>query len=157
MSEIPRERVDGPVLPGRAPHPAPVTVDIPVRFRDVDGMGHVNNAVFSTYLETARIEYWHRLFPDELDLSKVEMILARAEIDFRDQIRFPGTVRVSARCPRIGTKSFDLAYRVEPAAGGELYAEARTVQVAYDYRTGRTVPVSDELRRRIETLEGRSL
>ncbi|MFP3939640.1 MAG: acyl-CoA thioesterase [Thermoanaerobaculia bacterium] len=157
MTELPEETVDEPGGRDGAVGSAPVTVDIPVRFRDVDGMGHVNNAVFSTYLETARIEYWHRLFPDELDLSQVEMILARAEIDFRGQIRFPGTVRVSARCPRIGTKSFDLAYRVGPAAGGELYAEARTVQVAYDYRTGRTVPVSDELRRRIETLEGRSL
>lgn len=136
---------------------APVTVEIPVRFRDVDGMGHVNNAVFSTYLETARIEYWHRLFPGEVDLAQVEMILARAEIDFRGQIRFPGAVRVSARCPRIGTKSFDLVYRIVSADGGELFAEARTVQVAFDYRAGRTVPVSDELRRRIETLEGRPL
>ena len=157
MSERSEETLDEPARQGGLLGSAPVTVDIPVRFRDVDGMAHVNNAVFSTYLETARIEYWHRLFPGELDLSKVEMILARAEIDFRGQIRFPGTVRVSARCPRIGTKSFDLVYRVESADGGELYAEARTVQVAYDYRAGRTVPVSDALRRRIETLEGRSL
>lgn len=154
MSELPEETVDELAGQDRALGSAPVTVDIPVRFRDVDGMGHVNNAVFSTYLETARIEYWQRLFPGEVELAKVEMILARAEIDFRGQIRFPGTVRVSARCPRIGTKSFDLVYRVVCAAGGDLFAEARTVQVAYDYRAGRTVPVSDDLRRRIERLEG---
>lgn len=137
--------------------PYPVAVEIPVRFRDVDGMGHVNNAVFSTYLETARIHYWEHLDPDVRggDLSRVTMILARAEIDFRDQIAYGETVRVLARCPRIGTKSFDLEYRIESADGSRLYAEARTVQVAYDYEGRRTVPVSAELRRRIEALEGR--
>lgn len=139
----------------------PVTVEIPVRFRDVDGMGHVNNAVFSTYLETARIAYWERLDPRFLDGAKkgdlrgVTMILARAEIDFRGQISYGETVRVRCRCPRIGGKSFDLEYRVESPDGERLYAEARTVQVAFDYDAQRTIPVSDELRRRIETVEGR--
>ncbi len=137
----------------------PVAVEVPVRFRDVDGMGHVNNSVFSTYLEIARIAYWERLDPSVRggDLRKVTMILARAEIDFRGQISYGETVRVLTRCPRVGTKSFDLEYRVESNDGGRLYAEARTVQVAFDYDAQRTVPVSDELRRRIESVEGRSL
>lgn len=135
----------------------PVTVEIPVRFRDVDGMGHVNNAVFSTYLETARIAYWERLDPSvrEGDLRKVTMILARAEIDFRGQIAYGETVRVLCRCPRVGTKSFDLEYRIESRDGERLHAEARTVQVAFDYEAQCTIPVSDELRRRIEAVEGR--
>lgn len=139
------------------PVPYPVEVEIPVRFRDVDGMGHVNNAVFSTYLETARIAYWERLDPSvkDGDLRKVTMILARAEIDFRGQIAYGETVRVRCRCPRIGGKSFDLVYRIESPDGERLYAEARTVQVAFDYDSQRTIPVSDDLRRRIEAVEGR--
>lgn len=136
----------------------PVAVEIPVRFRDVDGMGHVNNSVFSTYLETARIVYWEHLDPSVRggDLSRVTMILARAEIDFRGQIAYGETVRVRAGCPRVGTKSFDLQYRIESRDGERLYAEARTVQVAFDYGAQRTIPVSDDLRRRIDALEGRS-
>jgi acyl-CoA thioester hydrolase len=123
----------------------------------VDGMGHVNNAVFSTYLETARIAYWERLDPSvrEGDLTRVTMILARAEIDFRGQISYGETVRVLARCPRVGTKSFDLEYRIESADGERLYAEARTVQVAFDYEAQRTIPVSEALRRRIGAIEER--
>lgn len=134
----------------------PVSVEIPVRFRDVDGMGHVNNAVFSTYLETARIAYWERLDPAvrEGDLRRVTMILARTEIDFRGQISYGETVRVRTRCPRVGTKSFDLEYRIESADGERLYAEARTVQVAFDYEAQRTIPVGEELRRRIAAVEG---
>ena len=137
----------------------PVAIEIPVRFRDVDGMGHVNNAVFSTYLESARVAYGERLDPSvrDGDLTKVTMILARAEIDFRGQVSYGETVRVRCRCPRIGRKSFDLEYRIESADDGRLYAEARTVQVAFDYDAQRTVPVSDELRRRIEGVEGHPL
>jgi acyl-CoA thioester hydrolase len=143
--------------PATFPVPYPVEVEIPVRFHDVDGMGHVNNAVFSTYLETARIAWWERLDPSVKtgDLRKVTMILARAEIDFRGQISYGETVRVRCRCPRIGGKSFDLVYRIESTDGERLYAEARTVQVAFDYETQRTIPVSDELRQRIEAVEGR--
>lgn len=137
----------------------PVSIEIPVRFRDLDGIGHVNNAVFSTFLESCRIRYWERLFPEVRagDLSQVTMILARAEIDFRGQISYGETVRIVTRCPRIGTKSFDLVYRIESADGDRLYAEARTVQAAFDYEAQQTVPVSADLRRRIEELEGRSL
>jgi len=143
----------------------PVEITIPVRFRDVDGMGHVNNAVFHTYLESARIAYWQRLYEDRergregeavpvLRLDQVGFILARMECDFRGQIPFGATVRVRLRCPRVGTKSFDFNYRIESLGGDVLYAEARSVQVCYDYERDRTVPATDDLRRRIAALEG---
>ena len=131
----------------------PVEIEIPVRFRDVDGMGHVNNAVFHTYLESARLAYWIRLGLGE-HLEEVAFILARMECDFRGQIPFGGAVKVRIRCPRIGTKSFDFDYRIESTDGETLYAEARSVQACFDYSTDRTVPVTDDLRRRIATLEG---
>ncbi len=131
----------------------PVELEIPVRFRDIDGMGHVNNAVFHTYLESARLAYWSRLGGGD-HLEDVSFILARMECDFRGQIPFGGAVKVRIRCPGIGTKSFELDYRVESPGGATLYAEARSVQVCYDYARDETVPVSDDLRRRIATLEG---
>ena len=74
-----------------------------VRFRDCDAMGHVNNAVYSTYLEEARIGVLGDLF---------DFILARVEIDFRSELRMGEDVEVRTRCPRIGTKSFDLEHAV---------------------------------------------
>lgn len=135
----------------------PVEIEIPVRFRDVDGMRHVNNAVFHTYLESARIAYWQQVYADRglgASLDEIAFILARMECDFRGQIPFGGAVRVRVRCPRIGTKSFDFDYRIESTDGDTLYAEARSVQVCYDYEREETVPVTDELRRRIAKLEG---
>ena len=109
-----------------------------VRFRDCDSMGHVNNAVYSTYLEEARIGVLGDL---------VDFILARVEIDFRAELRMGEEVEVRTRCPRVGTKSFDLEHVI--AADGRVVAEAKSVLVSYDYERGESVPVPDELRRRL--------
>ena len=109
-----------------------------VRFRDCDAMGHVNNAVYSTYLEEARIGVLGGLN---------DFILARVEINFRSELRVGEEVEVRTRCPRVGTKSFDLEHVI--AADGRVVAEAKSVLVSYDYERGESVPVPEELRRRL--------
>jgi acyl-CoA thioester hydrolase len=109
-----------------------------VRFRDCDAMGHVNNAVYSTYLEQARIGILGGLEP---------LTLARVEIDFRAELHAGEGVEVRSRCPRIGTKSFDLDHEVW--AGDRLVAEAKSVLVGYDYGVGASVPLTEDQRRRL--------
>ena len=109
-----------------------------VRFRDCDPMGHVNNAVYSTYLEQARIGVLGGLDP---------FILARVEIDFRAELRAGEEVEVATRCSRVGTKSFDLEHVVR--ADGRVVAEAKSVLVGYDYDAGRSVPINDTTKRRL--------
>jgi acyl-CoA thioester hydrolase len=111
-----------------------------VRFRDVDAMGHVNNAVYSTYLEQARIGILGGLDT---------FILARVEIDFRAELRAGEQVEVHSRCARIGTKSFDLEHQIW--AADRLVAEARSVLVGYDYALGASVPLTEDLRRKLTT------
>ena len=108
-----------------------------VRFRDLDPMGHVNNAVFLTYLEQARIALFEQLGVS-VALDEMNMIVARVEIDFRAPVRLGQEVDVEVRATRFGTKSFDLDY--ELTVDGEIVAEAKSVQVAYDY--GRRAPVA---------------
>jgi acyl-CoA thioester hydrolase len=109
-----------------------------VRFRDCDSMGHMNNAVFSTFLEEARIEVLGGL---------AAFILARVEIDFRAELRAGEEVEVRTRCSRIGTKSLELEHELH--AGGRLAAQAKSVLVGYDYELGQSVPLSDEVRARL--------
>lgn len=111
-----------------------------VRFRDCDAMGHVNNAVFSTYLEESRIGVLGGLN---------EFILARVEIDFRSELRMGEEVEVRTRCSRIGTKSFDLEHVIS-ASGGRVVAEAKSVLVSYDYKLGESIDVPEALRTRLE-------
>ena len=109
-----------------------------VRFRDCDAMGHVNNAVYSTYLEQARIGILGDLEP---------FILARVEIDFRAELRAGEDLEVRSRCARVGTKSFELEHQVW--AGDTLVADAKSVLVGYDYEAGTSVPLTENQRRRL--------
>jgi acyl-CoA thioester hydrolase len=110
-----------------------------VRFRDVDSLGHVNNAVFLTYLEEARIAY---LLP--LGAEVRNMILARVEIDFRAPLRMGDDIEIGVRPSGVGTKSFELAYEVR--SGDTIVAVAKTVIVSFDYETGRSVEVPETWR-----------
>ncbi len=105
-----------------------------VRFRDVDTLGHVNNAVFLTYLEDARIAY---LVP--LGAEVENMILARVEIDFRAPLRMGDELEIGVRPAGVGTKSFELEYEVH--SGNTVAAEAKTVLVSFDYESGESVDV----------------
>ena len=111
-----------------------------VRFRDCDAMGHVNNAVYSTYLEQARIA-----IVGGLDT----FILARVEIDFRAELRVGEDIEVRTRCTRIGRKSFDLTHEIW--AADRKVADAKSVMVGYDYAVGASAPLTDDQRRRLET------
>jgi acyl-CoA thioester hydrolase len=117
-----------------------------VRFRDLDAFGHVNNAVFLTYLEQARIEFLRHLGL----LGRVDdmtMILARAEIDFRSQATLGEEIEIGVRPSRFGAKSFDLDYELR--SSDRLVAEARTVLVAFDYASGETIELPDSWRQRL--------
>jgi acyl-CoA thioester hydrolase len=111
-----------------------------VRFRDCDAMGHVNNAVFSTYLEQARIAV-----VGGLDT----FILARVEIDFRAELHTGEDIEVRSRCTHIGTKSFDLTHEIW--AGDRKVADAKSVMVGYDYAVGASAPLTDDQRRRLKS------
>ena len=124
----------------------PFTFDLHPRFRDVDALGHVNNAVMVTYLEQARWEWWRghlkgRAFGEE------GFLIARVEADYRRPILIEDLIRIEIRCTKVGNTSFDLAYRVTRGADGALFAEARTVQVMVDFiTTNRPTPLSDATR-----------
>jgi acyl-CoA thioester hydrolase len=109
-----------------------------VRFRDVDAWGHVNNAVYLTYCEDARMAYLAHLGLVR-SVAEAQMILARAEIDFRSPTHVGEELEIGVRPGQLGRKSFVLEYQVR--ADGRVVAESTSVLVAYDYRRGEAVEV----------------
>ena len=114
-----------------------------VRFRDLDAMAHVNNAVFLTYLEQARLAGCGEANVQPLQ----DVILARTEIDFRSPVSQGEVVEIGVRSSRIGTKSFELEYELQ--AGGRVVAEAKSVLVGYDYEQAESTPIPERWRRRL--------
>ena len=123
-----------------------------VRFRDCDPLGHVNNAVYLTYLEQARFAHWRALWGCGLESLPAEtpgVILARAEIDYQIPARYGDTLEVRIDLAGIGRTSFTYDYEVLDVQG-RVVASARTVQVMYDYRVGKPVPVTDDIRQKLQ-------
>ena len=125
------------------------TVEIPVRFRDLDSLGHVNNAVYFTYMETARTEYYRKM-TGRTSLGDFGFILARAECDFKAPIGLGQTVVVSVWPTRIGESSFTFRYELRGKEGETLFATGESVQVAYDYRAKKSRRLPPDLRKRLE-------
>lgn len=126
------------------------------RFRDTDAMGHINNAVYVTYLEVARQEYW-RAFRDDENYRVVPFILARVEVDFRSEALMHETLELCIRCSFIGGKSFGFDYEIREQKTQRLVVAAKSVQVFYDYASKTSIPCPDEMRARFESFEGRAL
>lgn len=128
-----------------------------VRFRDCDGLGHVNNAVYLTYLEQARFALWRAQLsypaPGPAGAAKrgVGFILARAEVDFVAQARFGDELAVRIALGEIGRSSCRYEYEIADITTGRIAARAKTVQVWFDYDAEKPSPISDALRATLAT------
>jgi acyl-CoA thioester hydrolase len=107
-------------------------VPVDVRFNDVDGLGHVNNAIYLSFLEHARM----RFFTEEAgskDEKDFPFILAHAALDYKVPIKMGALLEVRMWTSRIGGKSWDFDYEIVDRKSAVHYATGKTVQVAYDY------------------------
>lgn len=124
----------------------PIVTPIEVRFRDTDAMGHINNAVYHTYLEHCRIR-----FMDALNLSNLNgdrrppIILARTEIDYLKPGFMGDNIVISGWLTAVGSKSFTMKFHIK--AGERLLARAVSVQVWYDYAADRSMVIPEDARR----------
>lgn len=121
-----------------------------VVFRDIDAFGHVNNAVYFTYFETARTLLWQELTGTRSP-REVGFIVARAECDFRQQIGME-PIEICVRVGEMRTTSLDFLYEIRKAGGEVLAATGKVVVVMFDWVRGSKVPVSDEFRRKVSLL-----
>jgi acyl-CoA thioester hydrolase len=110
---------------------------IPIRYRDTDALGHVNNAVYLTYVEELLLHWLGPVLGDDF-------VSARVELDFRSELRHDdGEVTARASLEAVGTSSLTAAVSIE-RPGGETSLEGRVVVVAWDPRKRRSRPLSDE-------------
>ena len=129
------------------------------RFRDCDPLGHVNHAVYLTYLEQARFILWRRqldfVVPTiggaraDREASQPGFILAHAEVDYVSQARYGDELEIRLSLDAIGRTSFTYSYDVVGVPAAQRVATAKTVLVLFDYAQQRPVPIDDDLRVRL--------
>lgn len=131
---------------------------VQIRFGDVDLMGHVNHAVFLTYMELARIRYFNDVVGMQVNWSETGFIVAKVTVDFFSPLLLNDEeVTVLTGCTRFGNKSFDLSYTLLKSNDGAVAANGITTLVAYNYKTRKTIPIPDEWKNKIRSYEGNGL
>jgi len=127
---------------------------IVVHWGDMDALGHVNNARYFTYCETARFRYFGEIGLAELgEGGRYGPVLASASCNFRRQVHYPATLEVGTRTSRLGTTSFTMEYAIFLAGTEELAADGSAVVVWLDYQAGRSLPLPAVLRERLGALD----
>ncbi|WEK21705.1 MAG: thioesterase family protein [Candidatus Pedobacter colombiensis] len=126
---------------------------IETRFADFDMLGHVNNAVYFTYLEIARAKYWNQAI--QWDWKKTGVVIAQASLDYILPVFIEDKISMYVRTSKIGNSSFDLEYILVKLIQDkeEICNRGKTTCVAFDYATKRSFPIPQEERERMITFE----
>lgn len=123
-------------------------LEIQVRFADIDSMGHVNNAVYLSYFENARMHYFAHLVGRTWDWKKDGIVLLRNEIDYVKPVLLHHRPKIEVRVDHIGTKSFSMSYELK--VDGEIHCKGVSVLVAFDYTTQKSVEIPSDMRAALE-------
>ena len=130
-----------------------MVVRVPVQWGDMDALGHVNNAVYFTWFESARIALFERVGLAITGVPEVGPILAHTRCDFLAPVRYPGEVLAGTRIEKLGTTSFTMEYEAALAADPERpVARGQGVVVLIDYRDGSKVALPAALREALSDL-----
>jgi acyl-CoA thioester hydrolase len=125
----------------------PVVIQIPVAWGEMDAYGHVNNAVYFRYFESARIAYFRQLeLKQFMDQSGVGPILASIQCRFKLPLTFPDTLSVGASVIELGEDRFTMHHRIVSHRHNRVAAEGDGVVVTYDYQLGKKAPLPVEVR-----------
>jgi acyl-CoA thioester hydrolase len=141
--------------------PVPVKLAIQIRWRDLDALGHVNNAVYLTYFELARLAYVRALLGADAPIDRrtllpadFQFILAEVTCHYRSPAILGDQLAATIWVSQVGRKSFVFEYRINDEVTGRLVAEGCSTQVWFDYLAGGSRPVPAEIVARMEGLQG---
>lgn len=133
----------------------PVKLSLRLDWSEMDMLGHINNVSYFKYIQASRVNYWERIgLNSDFKSSPTGPLLLSTGCRFIKALVYPGNITVQASVSFIKNTSFGIRHQLLNEAG-ELAAEADDVIVMFDFSKNEKIPVSAELRKQIEQLEGK--
>ncbi len=131
-----------------------LTLDIPVRWGDMDAIGHVNNIVYFQYCESARIAYFDAIGIEEFKVKPTDGTgVVAANLNFRKQVHYPATIQIEAHVSSVSRRTFRIAYKMTNKETGDVVAGGVSVSVWVDYDVGKSLEVPKEMLERFAEFE----
>ncbi|HET9441599.1 MAG TPA: thioesterase family protein [Longimicrobiales bacterium] len=125
---------------------------VPVRFHDLDAMGHAHHTLPIVYFEEARAAYWREVAGRD-SVGEIDYVIAEMRVQFKQRILYPAVLTVRTGITHVGNASFTMSYELLDEEGA-LLATGESIQVMFDYSTGKSMRMPAETRTRIESYEG---
>lgn len=118
---------------------------IDIRFRDLDALGHVNNVVYMTYVEQARVRYFDDVFGNRHDWDEWGVLLARTEINYLQPLLFKDIAKCGLVCVSIGRKSMEYHFKIFKTVDGKDIEVANGVNilVSFNHNDNASIPVPE--------------
>ena len=121
-----------------------------IRFGDIDAMGHVNNAVYLTFFEQARIHFFQVLADGKWDWNKHGILVAKNEINYVLPVFLTDKIDIRVSCTHVGNKSFTVTYEIY--RGTELCAKGLSVLVCFNYMEKSSIAVPEIWREKLNAI-----
>lgn len=134
--------------------------DIEICFRDIDALGHVNNARYLGFMEDIRIQYLYQMFPDlgfQKNFKKFPFVLGDVYCRFISPVFLGEHIRIATAVTSIGTKSFIMEYEIQELKSQRLVATGKTTMVMFDIKTQSSYPVPQDFIERVEKIQGHAI
>ena len=123
---------------------------IPIRWGDMDAMGHVNNTVYFRFMEQARIGWFDALVPEEAAWKSTGIVIANATCNFKRPFTYPGTIDVKVYTGAPGGSSVPTHYDLVLVEDQVVYADGQATVVFIDMKTQKPVRIPEEIRKRLQ-------
>ncbi len=129
--------------------------DVQIRFTDIDMLGHLNNAVYTQFMDIGKVAYFTTINGGPIEWGSVNLVVANINVNYLRQTTLYEPVEVVTRCHRIGNKSLVLHQQILNKETGEVKADGYATMVSIDLKTKVTTPITSEWRKKISQFEGR--
>jgi len=130
-------------------------VQIPIRYMDLDLMGHVNNARYLNFLEEARLSYAKEVLKLYTNISELSVVVARIEIDFLTPLFYGQTLMVWTRLDKMGKKSFRFTslIGIPNEEDFSLVSKAEQSMVFYNKEKKKSIPIPEVIKNKVLAYE----
>ncbi|MCM1369545.1 MAG: acyl-CoA thioesterase [Candidatus Amulumruptor caecigallinarius] len=143
--------MDAKILPPLSAFPH--SVDVEIRFNDIDILGHLNNTVYFSFYDTGKAYFFQHIMHGKLDWRRVETVIANIDCCYISPIYFGERIEVRTRCKEIGEKSFRLQQVIVEKGSGQIKSACETVMVSFDPERKMSVLLPDRWRIALENSE----
>lgn len=133
------------------------TMDVQIRFNDIDALGHVNNAVYMEFFDLGKANYFTTANGGPVDWRTANVVVANVNCNYLAPIYFHEPMAVQTQCEYVHERSVKLLQQLINTTTGEVKCQCVVIMVGFDVKNGVSAPISDEWKQCLSAYEGRAL